>query len=569
VFVCALVCASVAVAKETEPPNPLEGGLYDEEDEKYYRRNLDMDKSALLISQKGVLWGEHMKDMEEMHKEKGDKDIKEEADKTIGRISQKGKSFRGSSILWDRDDTLNALEDAVAVSEVGENPDGQLILYLGGKNTGKSFLLRTMAELSQNTDKKTDTAKSKNTVKNTGKSAGKSFWRRMIPWPFRKSDKNTDNNTVKNTIEKDGSDKFKNGLKAFEGRTVVRVDCLEESNLSELLFNAIRQAGGEETSKSVLSRLVTRLGKPVMVAGVVGLSGWVTAGVDTTPVVAAFSAMIGKGKRKLNPVEPTPTQILDEFIKHELENRPGKPPVIIFDEANRIVTKAILPKDAQHTDESYKLHRRNADMLDLMVRTTKQENMAHFVLASSEHSFVYMLKEITGLGNFDQNITETIYAGEVPPEAMLDLLKSEWGMGPNLAKAFVACYGGHIMDASQAASRLKSVKEKFEAIDGLNPYMIRKVAECVKNRAGGKRLRELMEELAMNGFAKLIDEKDDPHAELLSKANVAGVVNTLSTVVGLPEDVRAGAVTGLIPASQATRLVIAWLLRVYPMPKEK
>lgn len=34
-------------------------------------------------------------------------------------------------------------------------------------------------------------------------------------------------------------------------------------------------------------------------------------------------------------------------------------------------------------------------------------------------------------------------AGEAPPKDMLRLLRERWGMGPQLAHALVAHYGGH------------------------------------------------------------------------------------------------------------------------------
>jgi hypothetical protein len=62
------------------------------------------------------------------------------------------------------------------------------------------------------------------------------------------------------------------------------------------------------------------------------------------------------------------------------------------------------------------------------------------VLVSSEHGFPYGLSRV----NFNiSNLTGVMYAGDIPPKDMFELLTGEWKMGSELAAAFMTQYGGH------------------------------------------------------------------------------------------------------------------------------
>jgi hypothetical protein len=78
------------------------------------------------------------------------------------------------------------------------------------------------------------------------------------------------------------------------------------------------------------------------------------------------------------------------------------------------------------------------------------------ILASSDYAYPYLL-ENNGL-NLNE-ITAILFAGEVPPKSMWELLvtkkngstnKHVIGMGKNLARLLIASYGGHILRISQA-----------------------------------------------------------------------------------------------------------------------
>ena len=96
------------------------------------------------------------------------------------------------------------------------------------------------------------------------------------------------------------------------------------------------------------------------------------------------------------------------------------------------------------------------------------------ILVSSEHAFPFGLtRELIGfnLDNFSdflyggyvwkcyihmlwerqvrhgdevcESLSRVMTAGEAPPKDMLRVLRERWGMGPHLAHALVAHYGGH------------------------------------------------------------------------------------------------------------------------------
>ena len=75
------------------------------------------------------------------------------------------------------------------------------------------------------------------------------------------------------------------------------------------------------------------------------------------------------------------------------------------------------------------------------------------ILVSSEHVFPYRLRHPEQ--NFNLiHFNGYIYAGEVPPKDMYDLLTTKWGVDPNLAVALIDVYGGHIYNMKEALSRL-------------------------------------------------------------------------------------------------------------------
>ena len=139
-------------------------------------------------------------------------------------------------------------------------------------------------------------------------------------------------------------------------------------------------------------------------------------------------------------------QALSELVKGIIEK--GNDTTIIIDEAN-----LALPND-EDTDEAKTAKRALAQI----TRYTKQSFQASVVLISSEHGYPFKLAK-AGL-NLD-DIDNIIIAPEVPPNDMLRMLTDHWGMGPRLARLFVATYGGSIRAVYKALGNLINNRKQF------------------------------------------------------------------------------------------------------------
>lgn len=183
------------------------------------------------------------------------------------------------------------------------------------------------------------------------------------------------------------------------------------------------------------------------------------------------------------------------------------------------------------------------------------------ILASSEHSFPYRLcHERLHFNTTD--LTKLVFAGEIPPDKMYELLSTQWGVRHNLAVALIDLYGGHIYDISIHLNELNEHKGAY--IPG-SQRQFDDVLNCLKFGGDKKRLRELLAQIAENGFAPTND-KTDPVAEFISKHNVGGLVQRRhATVIGFPDDVWDEHEIGLIPSKQSIRLVIAKVLKMHPL----
>ena len=181
---------------------------------------------------------------------------------------------------------------------------------------------------------------------------------------------------------------------------------------------------------------------------------------------------------------------------------------------------------------------------------------ANIILASSEHSFPYRLGN-SRLGFNTADLTQFIYAGEVPPDKMYELLTTKWGIGHNLAVTLIDHYGGHVYDTLLKLKELNSMGDSFEP--GIQ-MQADSVLKCLKFDGDKPHMRELLTQIAEKGFAPLKD-KEDREAEIISKNNVGGQVQKdRAMVIGFPADKWGKYKMGLIPSKQSIRLVIAEVL---------
>jgi hypothetical protein len=159
------------------------------------------------------------------------------------------------------------------------------------------------------------------------------------------------------------------------------------------------------------------------------------------------------------------------------------------------------------------------------------------------------------------DLTGFIFAGEVPPGKMYELLTTKWGVGRNLAATLIDYYGGHVYDILLKLEELNSMGDSF--LPG-SQMQADSVLECLKFDGDKAHMRELLTQIAENGFAPLKDKKDR-EAEVISKYNVGGLVQfERATIIGLPLSVRGEHEMGLIPSKQSIRLVIAKVLEKNP-----
>jgi hypothetical protein len=111
-----------------------------------------------------------------------------------------------------------------------------------------------------------------------------------------------------------------------------------------------------------------------------------------------------------------------------------------------------------------------------------------------------------------------------------------------------------------AISGLSLRKENFKAEHANPAALYSNIEECFQAEDQHPGTIELLRQVAVHGWAPL-QKHNEPRAELLSLRYVAGVVNSVSPVVGLLVDVwNGGAKHGLVAASQHVRLMIGEML---------
>jgi hypothetical protein len=195
-------------------------------------------------------------------------------------------------------------------------------------------------------------------------------------------------------------------------------------------------------------------------------------------------------------------------------------------------------------------------LLNRLVLLTKQSRRMNVLLAVSEYGYPYRLRA-GGFFNAN-NITEVIFAGEVPPADMRVLLQEEWNLGPRLSDVFLAYYGGHVHMASQALAKLANSLDAFDCTSVAAPGLWASVDSCLRHSSDNARAEQVLRSLSVRGFVPVYDEMDSV-AQLIAEKNIGGLVDSHATVVGTPPDVRttAGADYGIVPSSHFLRHMIA------------
>ena len=175
------------------------------------------------------------------------------------------------------------------------------------------------------------------------------------------------------------------------------------------------------------------------------------------------------------------------------------------------------------------------------------------ICVSSDYLFPYRV----------DNWKELIYAGEVSPKDMYQLLTVKWGIELNVAAARMNIYGGHIYDIKIALRLLYLEKEKLDFF--FNSSASHNVQKCLrwkfKEKRDNLRMRETLRQMAIKGFVPLVDI-EDPVTNVINEYNVRGVIGKSSKTVGLSRQVWKGnaCIYGIVASKQSMRLVIAKIL---------
>jgi hypothetical protein len=249
---------------------------------------------------------------------------------------------------------------------------------------------------------------------------------------------------------------------------------------------------------------------------------------------------------------PPNTVLLDGLL--DTATKQGGYLCLLIDEGNlAFPSPPLMPRKGKGPSrEQQKCQDDTKALLHHLVLLTKESRRINVLLSTSEYGYPYRLEQ-EGFFN-TSNLTGTIFAGEVPPKDMRDLLLHKWGLGQRLADVFLAYYGGHVHMASQALSALSAGLDEFDCASVAPRMGAASVVTCLRS---GPAARSLLTGMALAGFAEVRD-LGDPAAQLVAQANVGGIVDSHATVVGVPFEVRTAghAEYGMVPSAHFMRHII-------------
>jgi hypothetical protein len=160
-----------------------------------------------------------------------------------------------------------------------------------------------------------------------------------------------------------------------------------------------------------------------------------------------------------------------------------------------------------------------------------------------------------------ESVGKVVFAGEIPPKEMWDLLVTAKqdgsneliiGMGPKLAELCLDSYGGHVWFIKQAVSLLVDKKENFSASLAGPYFLYENLEQCLKN----KERTSILKALAESGFYS-VKAYGNEQVKFISEEDIGGLVNQNGVTIGLPATVWTGHQFGLVPTAQVLRLMIA------------
>jgi len=239
------------------------------------------------------------------------------------------------------------------------------------------------------------------------------------------------------------------------------------------------------------------------------------AGAISTGMGLPGGEVVADMLKKLLASETDGIQAVEAFVK-AAQNR-NEYPILIIDEANLAFSPDVS---------------KNKPILDKLVQLTKQQREMMTLFTSSEYAYPYKLDRI----GFNQaDLTNVIYAGEIPPKEMRELLVSRLGMGDRLADGFLSAFGGHIYTTEYALQGLASEREQFAPLMVAQGGLCGNITQALAEEGKYPGITDLMSQLAVTGFAP-VDTLMDPRAERLTFLGIAGGVTYQNKVIGLKKD---------------------------------
>jgi hypothetical protein len=216
---------------------------------------------------------------------------------------------------------------------------------------------------------------------------------------------------------------------------------------------------------------------------------------------------------------------------------------IVFDEANLYFNDESLP------------------FLNCLTALTKQNKEIFVIMATSDYGLPFTLSKI----GYNVNHFSTILVmSDVSPTDMLLLLET-WGVRPALAYLLVDIYGGHILQIARALKDLDIRKEDTEYSYSFISGIGNQIVACRYDAEKCGKIKEVavaMYCLIKTGFYAC--QFTNSAAEIITKHNVGGFVDSFAILPGLPKSVRTDTsgliVSGLVPSSQMMRIYMATLL---------
>ena len=312
-------------------------------------------------------------------------------------------AFLAMGALYNREEVKHALSNIFVDT-------GQFALFLGGKNVGKSLLLRDLSR--------------------TSISSIDGVCRAIVKINARQC-----------------------GTNLTEGLIIALVDEEREQMRSGVLYGQRRPQdlrGPEpepQNLRGALRSLLSELAMKVKAEADADLFG-----VKGRPEFSLSKSF---------PVLPTShlnNELVDRVLKLVEDNNMYL--CLIIDEGNLALPTPQQPGSTPLSERKQRGLEETQALLNRLVQLTKESRRMNVLLAVSEYGYPYRLRA-GGFFNVN-NITKVIFAGEVPPADMRVLLLERWNLGPRLADVFLAYYGGHVHMASQALAELANTRDAFD-----------------------------------------------------------------------------------------------------------